>query len=138
VDEDGEPISSIVLEKIKTSFPDTNTQPDLTEFQSAALNALEEAIEQEMADPMSRAPCEYMASEKNWKRVALTRGIANEGSSDATKKRAFTRHREILSKKGLVKVDKEGWCERLDIFRISSGHRSFLDEPPEKQLITVV
>ena len=110
-DEDGEDITSCVVEPTDASPGETRGKPKLTDPERIALDALDEAlIDHGVVQPIASVPNGGRAvSIETWRHHAYRKGIA-EGSDEA-KKKAFQRVRQSLQAKRMIGIEGE-WAWR--------------------------
>jgi hypothetical protein len=110
-DEDGEDITSCVVEPTDASPGETRGKPKLTDPERIALDALDEAlIDHGMVQPIASVPNGGRAvSIETWRHHAYRKGIAD--GADEAKKKAFQRVRQSLQAKRMVGIEGE-WAWR--------------------------
>ncbi|WP_160140521.1 AAA family ATPase [Blastochloris tepida] len=110
-DEDGEDITSCVVEPTDASPGESKGKRPLSATEKIALDALDEALLADgVASPTALVPQGYRAVHiETWRSHAYRRGIA-EGTEEA-KKKAFQRVRQSLQAKRIVGIDGD-WAWR--------------------------
>ena len=110
-DEDGEDMTSCVVEPTDASPGETRGKPKLTDPARLAWDALDEAlIDHGVVQPIASVPNGGRAvSIETWRHHAYRKGIA-EGSDEA-KKKAFQRVRQSLQAKRMIGIEGE-WAWR--------------------------
>ena len=111
VDEDGEDITSCVVEPTDASPGETRGKPKLTDPERIALDALDEAlIDHGVVQPIASVPNGGRAvSIETWRHHAYRKGIAD--GADEAKKKAFQRVRQSLQAKRMIGIEGE-WAWR--------------------------
>lgn len=111
LDEDGEEITSCVVEPTDARPGETKGKPRLSDVECIALDALDAAlIDRGVAQPITSVPSGGRAVKiEEWRRHAYSKGIT-EGTEEARRK-AFQRVRQSLQKKKVIGFEGE-WAWR--------------------------
>lgn len=110
-DEEGDDVTSCVVEPTDASPGETKGRPNLTAPERIALDALDEAlIDHGVVQPIASVPNGGRAVRiENWRQHAYRKGIAD--GTDEARKKAFQRIRQSLQAKRIIGIEGE-WAWR--------------------------